>query len=98
MTIRKYLVTVHSDGTLSAVEYEEPSSYPRQFGPRPQVLMRSAHNMALDDVGKLLDAEITHCKRKEWDCRHDAEECSRWNSIVCECILLKAAISKLYRE
>lgn len=98
MEIRKYLVTVNRDGTLSAVEYDEPPSYPRQFGPSPRVLMRSARNSALDDVGKLLDVEIARCKRKEWDCRHDAEECSRWNSKVCECLLLKAAISKLYCE
>lgn len=98
MEIRKYLVTVHGDGTLSAVEYDEPSDYPRQFGPRPQVLMRKAYNLALDDVRKVLDIEIAHCQRKGWDYRLDAEECARWDSKASECILLKSAIAKLYSK
>ena len=97
MTMRKYLVTVHRDGTLSCVEYDEPSDYPRQYRPKTKDLMRYAYNEALDDVVKLLDVEIERYQRKEWDCRHDAEECMRLVSKASECSLLKIAISTLYR-
>lgn len=98
MTMRKYLVTIHRDGILSAVEYDEPSDYPRQYRPGTDELLRKAHNAAVDSVASLLDFEVVHCKRKEFDCRLDAEECIRWNSKVCECLKLKAAISKLYMD
>lgn len=102
MEIRKYLLTVHTDGTLTAVEYDEPSDYPRQFWPRSEKLMKSAYNMAynmaLDDVRRVLDVEIAHCQRKEWDCRLDADECARWVSKASECVVLKTAVSKLYTK
>lgn len=98
MTMRKYLVTVNRDGTLSVVEYDEPSDYPRQYRTRTDELMRRAHNAAVDTVVRMLDFEIAHCQRKEWECRHDAEECARWDSKACECILLKSTISELYMD
>lgn len=27
MTIRNYLVTIHEDGTITVIEYEEPTGY-----------------------------------------------------------------------
>lgn len=96
MEMCKYIVTVHRDGTLSAVEYDEPSDYPRQYRPGTDELLRKVHNAALDSVVRLLDFEIEHCQRKDWECRRDAEECARWDSKACECVLLKSAILKLY--
>lgn len=96
MTMRKYIVTVHRDGTLSAVEYDEPSDYPRQYRPGTDELLRKAHNAAVESVMRLLGFEIAHCKRKERECLHDAEENARWNSKVCECIKLRSVISNLY--
>ena len=98
MTMRKYLVTVHRDGTLTAVEYDEPSDYPNQYRRGTDELLRKAHNAAVESVMRLLDLEIAHCQRKEWKFRSDAEECARWDSKACECILLKSAISKLYMD
>lgn len=98
MTMRKYLVTVNRDGTLSAVEYDEPSDYPRQYRSKTNDLMRYAYNEALDDVVKLLDVEIKRYQRKELDCRLDVVACMRWNSKVCECLKIKAAITKLYMD
>ena len=40
MTMRKYLVTVHRDSTLTAVEYDEPSDYPNQYRPGTDELLR----------------------------------------------------------
>lgn len=98
MELRKYIVTVHSDGTLSAVEYDEPSDYPRQFGPRPEELMRAAYNEALEDVESLLELDIARCRRRVVQLDIGFHQRGIWSARAIECELLKTAVSKLYKK
>ena len=93
MIMRKYLVTVHSGGTLSAVEYEEPSSYPK-----PKELMQAGYNEALEDVESLLELDKVRCQRRAAQLDIGFHQSGMWTALAIECDLLKTAVSKLHKK
>ncbi len=84
MTMRKYIVTIHEDGHITADEYEEPKGFVYCSGDASSV--RDAYNRALIDVIAVLEAEKALCDANSKICR----------SIECE--LLKTEIQKLFRK
>ena len=55
MIMRKYIVTIHEDGHITANEYEEPQGYVYCAGEAS--VGREAYNQALRDVKAVLEAE-----------------------------------------
>ena len=98
MTMRKYIVTVHSDGTLSSVEYEEPSSYPNIYGPKPGELMQAGYNEALEDVKSLLELDKIRWQRRAAQLDIGFHQSGMCSARAIECERLKTAVSKLYKK
>ena len=86
MEMRKYLVTVHKDGRITAVEYEEPQGF--VYG------STDAYNHALCDVKTILEAEKTRCQAN-----NKIDKIGQgWADRYFECCLLETAIDKLFRK
>lgn len=87
MEMRKYLVTVHKDGRITAVEYEEPQGF--VYG------STDAYNQALRDVKTILEAEKARCEAgnigQGWAYQY-------FESRYLECRVLETAIDKLFRK
>ena len=94
MIMCKYLVTIHEDGHLTAIEYEEPSGFVYSAGEGRAVW--SGYNQALRDVSKILDAEKTRCEKNRRVRKSDQGWLTSWTARVIECELIKASIEKLF--
>ena len=92
MTMRKYLVTVHKDGRISASEYDEPQGF--VYCDREAAVEQAAYNRALRDVQLVLEAEKTRCEYHRRLRRSDIG----WAARSLECEVLEAAIEKLFRK
>ena len=84
MTMRKYIVTVHEDGHITANEYEDPQGF--GYSVSESVVVRRAYNQALLDVGKVIDCERVRCYDNNWTGRG------------YECDLIRTAVQKLFRK
>ena len=84
MEMRKYLVSVHKDGHITAVEYEEPQGFVYSS--------TDAYNLALRDVKTILEAEKTRCQAN-----NKIDNIGQgWADRYFECCLLETAIEKLF--
>lgn len=87
MEMRKYLVTAHKDGRITAVEYEEPQGFVYSS--------TDAYNQALRDVKTILEAEKARCEAENigqgWAYQY-------FESRYLECRVLETAIDKLFRK
>ena len=98
MEMRKYLVTVHKDGRITAVEYEEPQGF--VYG------STDAYNHALRDVKTILEAEKTILEDEKTRCQANNKIDNigqRWayqyfESRSLECRVLETAIDKLFHK
>lgn len=92
MEMRKYLVTVHKDGRITAVEYEEPQGF--VYG------STDAYNRALRDVKAILEAEKARCEAGKARCEADnigqGWAYRYFESRYLECRVLETAIEKLF--
>lgn len=89
MTMRKYLVTIHEDGHISAYEYEEPAGYTYSAGEGDAY--RSGYNQALYDAESIIEEEMYRCLKQSKLRNSD----SGWAGRAVECELLKTRINKL---
>lgn len=96
MTIRKYLVTIHEDGHITANEYEEPQGF--VYSASEAAVVRDAYNRALLDVKTILEAEKVRCEDHSKNIKFGHCWVSNWASRAIECELLKSTIAKLFRE
>lgn len=96
MTMRKYLVTIHEDGHITAVEYEEPRGF--VYGSREAAVVRDAYNQALRDVKTILEAEKTRCDAYSKIEKFGQGWVTRWANCSIECELLETTIEKLFRK
>ena len=87
MEMRKYLVTVHKDGRITAVEYEEPQGFVYSSA--------DAYNRALRDVKTILEVEKARC---EADNIGQGWACQYFETRYLECRVLETAIDKLFRK
>lgn len=86
MTMRKYCVTVHKDGRITAVEYEEPQGF--VYG------STDAYNHALRDMKTILEAEKTRCQAN-----NKTDKIGQgWADRYFECCLLETVIDKLLHK
>lgn len=90
MTMRKYLVTVHKDGRITAVEYEEPRGF--MYG------STDAYNHALRDVKTILEAEKNRCQANSKTDEYGQERQVLWAVRSIECEVVETAIDKLFRK
>ena len=90
MEMRKYLVTVHNDGRITAVEYEEPQGF--VYG------STDAYNHALRDVKTVLEAEKTRCQANSKLDKHGQAWQLWWSGRSIECEVVGTAIDKLFRK
>lgn len=90
MEMRKYLVTVHNDGRITAVEYEEPQGF--VYG------STDAYNHALRDVKTVLEAEKTRCQANSKLDKHGQVWQLWWSGRSIECEVVGTAIDKLFRK
>lgn len=88
MEMRKYLVTVHKDGRITAVEYEEPQGF--VYG------STDAYNDALRDVKTILEAEKTRCQANSKTDVYGQERQVLWAVRFIECEVVETAIEKLF--
>lgn len=90
MEMRKYCVTVHNDGRITAVEYEEPQGFVYSS--------TDAYNQALRDVKTILEAEKTRCQANSKVDKYgqDWQVWGSGRSIECEVVV--TAIDKLFRK
>lgn len=97
MTMRKYLVTIHEDGLITADEYEEPKGFVYCSGEDTSV--RDDYNQALADVISVLEAEKARCdaNRKKIG-KYGTCWAANWAGRSIECELLKTTIEKLFRK
>lgn len=96
MIIRKYLVTIHEDGHITASEYEEPRGF--VYWASEAAVERDVYNRALRDVKTILEAEKARCEvnsriKMPGRCRVPS-----WTDRFLECKLLETAIEKLFRK
>lgn len=96
MTMRKYLVTIHEDGHITAVEYEEPQGFVYSASEAPDVC--NAYNQALRDVKAILEAEKARCDYNRHIERYGQGWVTSWAGRSIECELLETAIEKLFRR
>lgn len=86
MEMRKYLVTVHNDGHITAVEYEEPQGF--VYG------STDTYNHALRDMKTILEAEKTRCQAN-----NKIDKIGQgWADRYFECCFFEAAIDKLFHK
>ena len=101
MTMRKYIITIHEDGRITADEYEEPKGFVYCSGEAPSVW--DDYNQALIDVIAVLEAEKARC---DANCKIDKfgnvtdthSHLEYWAGRSIECKLLKTGIQKLFRK
>lgn len=96
MIMREYLVTVHPDGHISAVEYEEASGF--VYSDRYAAVERDAYNQALRDVMLILESESARCESNSRLKRSDTGWILSWAARSVECELIRKAIEKLFRK
>lgn len=89
MTMRNYFVTIHKDGHITAVEYEEPQGF--VYG------STDAYNHALRDVKTILEAEKTRCQANSKINKH-GQDWQVWLDRSIECEVIETAIDKLFRK
>lgn len=94
MTMRKYIVTIHKDGHVSAIEYDEPSGFVYCAGESSVVW--EAYNQALRDVKAILEYEKARCERNSRNGKHDQGWVASWAARSVECEVLETAIEELY--
>lgn len=90
MEMRKYLVTVHKDGHVTAVEYEEPQGFVYSS--------TDAYNQALRDVKTILEAEKTRCQDNSKVDKYGQYWQVWWSGRSIECVVVETAIDKLFRK
>lgn len=90
MDMRKYLVAVHKDGRITAVEYEEPQGF--VYG------SADAYNHALRDVKTVLEAEKTRCRANSKIDKYGREWKGLWAVRSIECEVVETAVDKLLRK
>lgn len=90
MEMHKYLVTVHNDGRITAVEYEEPQGF--VYG------SPNAYNLALRDVKTILEAEKTRCQDNSKLDKYGQDWQVWWSGRSIECEVVGTAIDKLFRK
>ena len=88
MEMRKYLVTVHEDGRITAVEYEEPQGF--VYG------SADAYNRALRDVKTILEAEKARCQANSKIDKYGQDWQVWWSGRSIECGVVETAIEKLF--
>lgn len=96
MTMRKYIITIHEDGRITADEYEEPKGFVYCSGDAPSV--RDDYNRALIDVIAVLEAEKARCDAKSKIDKFGNGWAANWAGRSIECELLKTSIQKLFRK
>lgn len=97
MTIRKYLVTVHEDGRVTANEFEEPQGFV-YCGAREASVARDVYNQALRDVKTVLEAEKARCKANSKIKKSGPGWVPSWTDRSLECELLGTFIEELFRK
>lgn len=90
MEMRKYCVTVHNDGRITAVEYEEPQGFVYSS--------TDAYNQALRDVKTILEAEKTRCQANSKVDKYGQDWQVWWSGRSIECEVVVTAIDKLFRK
>lgn len=96
MTMRKYIVTIHEDGRITADEYEEPKGFVYCASDAPSVW--DDYNQALSDVISVLEAEKARCDANSKIDKFGNGWAANWAGRSIECVLLKTSIQKLFRE
>ncbi len=96
MIIRKYLVTVHEDGHITASEYEEPRGF--EYWDSEVAVERDVYNRALRDVKTILEAEKARCEFNSKIKKTGRGWVPSWTDRFLECELLETAIEKLFRK
>lgn len=96
MTMRKYLVTIHGDGHITAHEYEEPRGF--VYSASEAAVVRDAYNQALRDVKTILQAEKARCDDNSHIKKYGPGWVINWAGRFTECELLEVAIEKLFRK
>ena len=90
MEMRKYLVTVHKDGRITAVEYEEPQGFVYDS--------TDAYNRALRDVKTILEAEEARCKANSKLDKYGKDWQVWWSGHSTECEVVGTTTDKLLRK
>ena len=98
MEMRKYLVTVHKDGRITAVEYEEPQGFVYGSTDDYNHAMSGAYNLALRDVKTILEAEKTRCQDNSKLDKYGQDWQVFWSGRSIECVVVETAIDKLFRK
>ena len=97
MTMRKYIITIHEDGRITADEYEEPKGFVYSSDDVvPSV--RDFYNRALIDVIAVLEAEKARCDANSKIHKFGNGWIANWSGRSNECELLKTGIQKLFRK
>ena len=90
MEMRKYLVTVHKGGRITAVEYEEPQGFVYSS--------TDAYNQALRDVKTILEFAKTRCQSNSKIEKYGQDWQVWWSGRSIECEVVETAIDKLFRK
>ena len=96
MTMRNYLVTVHEDGRITAIEYEEPQGF--VYCACESAVVREAYNHALSDIKTVLEAEKARCEANSKINKYGQGWAANWAGRAVECELLKTAFARLFRK
>ena len=96
MTMRKYIITIHEDGRITADEYEEPQGFEYCDSDAPSVL--DNYNQALDDVISVLEVEKARCDANRKIDYFGNGWAASWAGRSIECEMLKIGIQKLFRK
>ena len=93
MTMRKYLVTIHEDGHITANEYEEPQGF--VYCASESDVVRRAYNQALCDVVAIQREKKARCVTNSRIKKFGQSWITSWAGRAIECELLKTSIEKL---
>lgn len=96
MEMRKYLVTIHEDGHITASEYEEPQGF--VYCASEASVVRDAYNHALRDVKTVLKFEESRCVSNSRVRQSDKDWVASWTARKIECEVFRTAIEKLFRK
>lgn len=96
MTMRNYLVTVHEDGRVTAIEYEEARGF--VYCASEAAVARDVYNRALRDVKTVLEAEKARCKANSEIKKTGRGWVPSWTDRFLECELLGTIIEKMFRK
>ena len=92
MTMRKFVVTLHKDGHITANEYEEPKL---AYSLSDARAVRTGYRQAIQDVKAVLEYDLCKCEAyAKMDTFGDSWK-SSYNGRRVECELLLAAVDKL---